>query len=171
MVLGDPQEFRLGVFQDFRAEHRVVLHFLELRGSQLSGFHQDRIGDAQLADVVHGRGVTDAFHLGVGKPQPLGQDGRVAAHAMDVHGRVVVLVFGRDRQAEDGIQVGVLQFLGEHGVLDGDGRLGGQGQHQVLEVLLERNDGLALVGVDELDDPHHVAQASFMGTMSMLLVR
>src|SRR5690348_7271007 len=70
---------------------------------------------------------------------------------------VVILVLRRDGEAENGIQISFLQFLGQEGVLDGDSRLAGQGKHQVLETPVKSNNALAFARVDELEHSYHVA--------------
>ena len=44
---------RLAVGEDFCADQGVLLHHFELVGRQPAGFLQDRVGNADLADVVH----------------------------------------------------------------------------------------------------------------------
>ena len=77
-------------FDHLQAAHRVLLHFLALRHRQPGGLEQDAVGQGELADVVQGGELEDALDGGViqrrgtGRGEVLGDQARVAGHAIDV---------------------------------------------------------------------------------------
>ena len=91
------EEGRVGATEDVVPDLGMGLHDESLFTGEGAGLHEDRIGHADLADVVH-----DARHpydlgllfVGAGAER---QQRAVAGHASDVSRGLVVLQLGRDR--------------------------------------------------------------------------
>ena len=134
------------------ADLRVPAHDLPLLRVQLAGFQQHPVWDADLADVVHGRGLQQGFRIRFRKAELQGEDLAGMAHAHDVHAGLVVLVFSRPAQALDDLQASLLELLGA--ILD----RGLQGPVLVMEGQVGLHPGPDPGRADGLGDVVHAAQ-------------
>ena len=159
--LGQLQQLRVRAAEDAGADERVLLHDAELMIREPAGLHEDRVRDADLADVVHRAGQLDELDIGLREAELAGEDRRVARHALEVRGGVLILVFRGDREPEDRVDVGVAHLLDEPGVGQRDRGLGGEGVDEV-HLILEgpEADDLVVVAarVDELQDAEVAAE-------------
>ena len=73
-----------------------VAHPLKLFVGELVRLEQDRVADADFADVVEPRGGVEELHLVLGPAQGVGDGGSVPADAPRVLARDVVAVFSGD---------------------------------------------------------------------------
>ena len=98
----------------------MALHHLELLDRELPGRQEDVVGDADLADVVEAGRAPQEVHVPLGNTQLLGEERRHASDAERVLARVVVSVFGGQRQALERLDVGVLELFGSflHPILE-----------------------------------------------------
>ena len=154
---GHTDQVRVRVPEDVGADDRVALHHLPLVLRERPRLHEDRIRNAELSHVVHRGGVEEQVDLALAPSHVLRDHGRVPAHPLDVVVGVTVPVFGRDRQPQDRVEVGLLDLRRELGILERHGGLGREGENQFLDHAGER-DGLP-VGVeriDELEDADHL---------------
>ncbi|MCY1428501.1 hypothetical protein D9M71_443880 [compost metagenome] len=92
----------------------MLAHHIPLRLIQLARLAQDGIGDANLANVVHRRGVQQIFGLVLAETGGQRQQPRVVAHADDVQAGLVVLVLGGHSQALDDLQAAFTQVVDTH---------------------------------------------------------
>ena len=87
------------------------LHHLELFRRELARFLQDGVGNADLAQVVHGRGQADVLDL-FGRPaEDFGEQLAVQSGALDVRAGLFVAIARGAEQAEDGFFVGAADGL------------------------------------------------------------
>ena len=108
-VAGHLQDGRLRAVEHLRPDDRVRLHHLELVLRQLARLLEDRVGDADLAQVVHRGGHADVLDP-LGRPaQDLGEQLAVQSGPLDVPARLFVAVARGAEQAEDGFFVGIPQ--------------------------------------------------------------
>ncbi len=106
--------------EDVAPVARVLLEDLVLLLGELAGLVE--VHDAaDLADVVHERGLADDLDRLVVHPQLDGQDLRVGGDPLGVTGRVAVHLVDGARETADGLVEGGLQILVELRVLDGGG--------------------------------------------------
>ena len=113
-VAGQRQHAVLVVADDVGADLRVALHDLPFVRIEWAGFLEHAVGDADLADVVHGRGVQQVVGLRFRHAGGQAQDAREMAHADHVQARLVVLVFGGQAEALDDFQARRAQFFHAH---------------------------------------------------------
>ena len=106
-----PAQFAFGLNDGVAPQRRVGFHDLEFLGLQLARLEQDLIGNADLADVVQGRGLEKHFNGLVvvqqrGKARVPAQVFRQQPHivlgAADMVAGLVVAGFGEGRQRVDG---------------------------------------------------------------------
>ena len=62
-IVGNLQHAKVGPRQNLSADGGVGFHDFKLFGGQLAGFQQDRIGDADFADIVHGGGQAQILNF------------------------------------------------------------------------------------------------------------
>ena len=139
--------------EDARADVRVLLHARHLLGAQRAGLAEDRLGDADLADVVQQRAQADDPRLAGRDAQPLA-DG--AGQLGDLAGVVVgVRILGLERggQRAEGGEVRLLQPLGHPRPGDHRAGLAGQGRAQADLARLEPAPPLVV----DLDQPERLA--------------
>ena len=84
---------RRAVGEDFVADHRMTPHDRGFLAGVAAGLEQDLVGDADLADVVHGGGGFDLVALHGGELQFLGNEAGVFGHAQDVVAGFLIAVF------------------------------------------------------------------------------
>src|SRR5207248_2953928 len=95
-LLGHPQHRRLAAGEDFGANRRVCLDPRTLEAGQRAGLEQDRVRDADLADVVEWRGPPDQLDIRTVEPQSRGQLGaRVADSPGMLLGGIVAIFRGQ----------------------------------------------------------------------------
>ena len=110
----------MAALEQLVAEHRVLLHHRELVGVEPPGLEQDAVRDADLADVVHRRGLQQQLLL-VCRQAQVGRDQLgVMRHAQDVGAGFGVAEFGRLAQAQHGVALarqdfrrGLAHFVGQ----------------------------------------------------------
>ena len=95
---------------DLAAERHVLAHDLDFVVVQLPGLEQHVVADADLADVVHGRGVEQEVHVLLVHAHRLAEQAAVVGDADDVHARLVVAELAGAAQALDDLQPGVAQL-------------------------------------------------------------
>ncbi len=120
------------------AFHGVRLHDLVLFRRQLAGLAQNRIVDADLADVVQWRAEAKQFLVLVGQIQPLREKQREIGDACGMAAGVFVAKFDGLSQDGDGIEKQIALFLHQLRAFDADRGGGGQGVGEVEVVLAER---------------------------------
>ena len=111
---GQPEDRCVAAGQDLEPDRRVGPHQCPFVGVQLAGFAQDRIGNADLAGVVHRCGQFQQVALCLGPPDRRGQFPREGRHAPDMHAGIGIVVMAGLRQHEDGVTAALLQFPGMH---------------------------------------------------------
>ena len=99
------------VAEDFGTDDAVLLHDLPFVGSELARLEQDRIRDADLADVVERRSDEQPFQEFLVQTQLLADDAAVGGDADDVVAGFLVAKFGRLGQPPDDFQADLAQFL------------------------------------------------------------
>ncbi len=97
---------------DLRAHFRVLLHDAPFIVGQAPGLEQDVVRDADLADVVHGRGVQQQLGGLFAHPRRQGKQPGIMAHPDNVESGLVVPEFRGAAQASDDFQPGLDKFLG-----------------------------------------------------------
>ena len=102
---------------------RVLAHDDELFVGEATGFEQDVVGGADLADVVHRGGGEEALAQFVVEPQAAGDETRVVGHAQDVGPGFGVAELGGAGEAGNGFL-----FAGDD--------LGGLADHGVAQVVV-----------------------------------
>jgi len=93
------------------ADLGMLLDDLELLGGEPAGFSQDGVGDAELADVVQLGGESQQLAVARVLSGARGEDGAVAAHSLDVPGRLVIPEVRRQRQAVDRLLLGEAEIV------------------------------------------------------------
>jgi hypothetical protein len=83
-------------------------HLRELVGGQAAGLEQDAIRDGDLADVVQRSGLAQQRELALGHAERRADAHGQLGDARRVLAGVVVAVLGREREALDDLQLGVL---------------------------------------------------------------
>lgn len=110
--LGGHLEHRdLGVAQDLRADARMGVHDGALLFGEAARLLEDVVGDADLADVVHGGRLFDALTPARRLAQGFGQHAGEGADAQDVLAGVAVAVFGGECELGQGDTVGLGERL------------------------------------------------------------
>ena len=109
-LLRQAQDREAAARQDARADRRVRLHQLELLGGQLAQLQQDRIRNADLADVVQRRRAADQRHLRVGQSDLPREQRRHLADPLGVLPGVVVAELRRPRQPLDDLDLRRLEL-------------------------------------------------------------
>ena len=97
-------------FEYLGADFRVGLHNLPLVAFEAPGLQQYAVGNADLADVVHGTGLQDQRGVILIQSRRKGQPLAPLAHAHDMHAGLVVSVLAGASQAADDLETGLLQF-------------------------------------------------------------
>jgi len=88
----------------------MLLHQFELFWSQFSGLEQNRIRNADLADIVQLCGGLEGLQLCCGKPEFITNDAGIASDADDMVPRVIVAKFRRAGQTVNDLHSGLLQI-------------------------------------------------------------
>lgn len=99
---------------DPRPDLGMLLHDLPLRCIEFARLAQDRIGNADLAHIMHRRGMQQLFSPRLAEAGRAGQYLGIVAHTNDVQPRFVVLVLGSQAQTLDDLQTGLQQFFNAH---------------------------------------------------------
>ena len=107
---GKAQHGDMRIGQDLRADQGVGLDVFELVRGQLVRFVQDRVGDAELAEVMERGSLADELDPVHRPAEGPGDCRRRLAHAPDVLTGVVVAVLGSNRQAPEHLQPGGFQL-------------------------------------------------------------
>lgn len=89
------------VTHDLGANLGMLLHDLPLVGRELARLEQDAVRDAELADVVHRRGLQHQVAFALAHPEAEREQACRVAHAQHVHPRLVISVFAGTPQAAD----------------------------------------------------------------------
>ncbi|GJE42575.1 hypothetical protein AEGHOMDF_1747 [Methylobacterium soli] len=110
---GELKQARGAVLQHPVAALGVALHLRPLLRGQRPGLEQDAVRNADLADIVHGRGQRDVVGLALGEAEPLRDRDGAARHPGEVVARIVVAELGREHQALDDLALARLRF-GHH---------------------------------------------------------
>ena len=92
------------------AEAAVPLHQFEFFVGEPSRLQQNRVGDADLADVVQLSGVFQQVGGVADDAELLADQAGVTADAHDVKARIVVAILGRAGQHQADLAVGLLQL-------------------------------------------------------------
>ncbi|KAI1691637.1 hypothetical protein Ddc_24113 [Ditylenchus destructor] len=100
--------------QDLRADRGMAAHHRPLGLVQRAGLLQDRVGNAQLADVVHGRGVQQVRPPPAPTSPPPAPAAASSGSSAHVPAGLVVLVLGRAAQPLHDLQPRLAQLLGAH---------------------------------------------------------
>jgi hypothetical protein len=104
-LLGHPQQWHAAAGQDLRAHDRMRLDDVELARRERRRLQEDRVGDADLADVVEGRGALDRPRVRLGQAERAREEAGEPADATGVLAGVVVAVLGGTREALDDLEV------------------------------------------------------------------
>jgi hypothetical protein len=110
-LLAQPQHGEAAAGKDLRADGGVRLHERALGVAQPARLQKDRVGHAQLADVVQWRGVAKQLDELGGLAEPLGQQRGQAADALGVLVGLVVAVLGGEGQAPEVLQPRSLKIV------------------------------------------------------------
>ena len=110
---------RRELFEDFAAPCCMAFHQLELLGGQTSGFIEDRVGDRDFPDVMHGSRVADNLdHIAVEAvlrfllPQRFQKQLGDIAYPRDMLARFAAAELYRCAQCVNEELVGPAQFAG-----------------------------------------------------------
>ena len=145
---------------DPRADRRVLAHHVPLGGGQAAGLAQDRVGHADLADVVQQRDLADRGGVVGVHPQLGGDRQRELEHRLGVLGGVVLtrVERGDQRLAGGRLDLGAAVEARALGVLDprgGDAREAGEvAQVALAEVGARAPAEAAERAVDRAVRPH-----------------
>ncbi len=116
-LVGHLQHRRRRAFQHAGAQGRVRFHDLEFFVREPAGLLQDGVGNADLADVVHGGGHADVADLDRRPAEDFGEELAIEAGALDVRAGLFVAITRCAEQAQDRLFVGAADGL--HLVADG----------------------------------------------------
>ena len=154
----DVEQVAEGIGDDPAADGGVLLHLLELLGREAAGLLQYRVGDADLADVVHRRGLDEVVEvvlrddvvIAPGAAQVFRDEAGVGRRAADVAAGIAVLVLDERGKAHHHLAVVVLEAVDGgvfHGQVDAEQyhRRGDAGDQRLGEQDLQR----------EYDDDEH----------------
>ena len=100
---GELQELGGAAREHHVPAHRVLADLLLLLGIERAGLQQHPVGNADLADVVHGGGERDVVRLVLAQAEPLGDGDGAAGDAGEMVGGLVVAELGGEHQAVDGL--------------------------------------------------------------------
>ncbi len=115
----------------------MFLNYMVFIRGQLAGFGEDRVRDADLADVVKIAGVANRMQLGSLETKSAGNSLGIKRDAFRMAPGVCVLGIDSFRERTDGAHEGVLEILIDSRVLNRDGRFVGGSRQQVHLVVLE----------------------------------
>ena len=104
--------------EDARAEHRVLLDDLPLLRGELPRLRDDRRRDADLAERLEERGVTQVAHLIFGEAEPLPERDGVRGEAALVVLAVLVARLDHRRKRRHGRQVRLVELAVETDAVD-----------------------------------------------------
>ena len=94
------------------ADVGVLAHHRPLLRRQLAGLEQDVVRRADLADVVHRRGLQQQFLFLRRHSHARGDQVRVVGHAQDMGAGFWIPVFGRTGQPEDRVALALDDLAG-----------------------------------------------------------
>ena len=109
-LLGRLEDVRPAPGEDRAPDLGMRLDDVELLATQRAGLEQDRIGDADLADVVQECRLTDQLHR---LPVEAELEGDAGSHVRDpvrVGLRVVVAILGGERESRQRLVVGIREL-------------------------------------------------------------